>query len=542
MLRAIRCLSVIVLLSGLAFGQSTVKPLTFDVADVHTSKSSIIPQMSGGNLRGTRYEIRNASMVDLIKTAYGVDDDKVVGGPAWLGSDRFDVIAKAPAGATAETAKTMLQNLLADRFKLAVHNDTKPLPVYVLTVGKNGSKLKASTSTDTGCKGQPQPPPAPGAIPPGVVSCHNLTSAQIADNFRQMAPGYLDHPVIDSTKLEGSWDFDIKWTGRGQLAAAGSDGISFFDAVDKQLGLKLELQKIAMPIIAVDSVNQKPSDNLPGVGESLPAEAPVEFEAAVIKPSAPDSPQQGVGFRYSPGGRIDGVGSLKDLVAVAMEIPPNLSNDLLVGLPKFASTTRYDIVAKTPSTGIGAPDRTGGRDVPPPISVALMMLRTLMEDQFGLKAHKEDQQATSYAILVPKGEPKLKKADPSERAGCKPDPGAAPVNGNPTPMIAYTCQNTTIADLAKNVEQWAPAYIDHPVVDTSGLQGGWDFTLYWTPRGNLQGAPRPAGSGSDVVSALDPGGLSVFEAMEKELGLKLEVGKHMVSVTVVDHLEEKPKN
>jgi uncharacterized protein (TIGR03435 family) len=170
------------------------------------------------------------------------------------------------------------------------------------------------------------------------------------------------------------------------------------------------------------------------------------------------------------------------------------------------------------------------------------MLRTLMEDQFGLKAHKEDQQATSYAVVVPKGEPKMKKADPSERAGCKPDPNAIPTAGNPGPMIAWTCQNTTIAEFAQNIAQWAGGYIDHPVVDTTGIPGGWDFSLYWTPRGNLQAPPRPAGAGGDVVSALDPGGLSVFEAIEKELGLKLEVGKHLVSVTVVDHLDEKPKN
>ena len=94
--------------------------------------------------------------------------------------------------------------------------------------------------------------------------------------------------MVDSTGLKGSWDFDIKWTGRGQLAAAGADGISIFDAVDKQLGLKLELQKVPMPVIVVDSVNEKPTDNPPGAATSLPP-TPTEFEVAVVKPSTPDS-------------------------------------------------------------------------------------------------------------------------------------------------------------------------------------------------------------------------------------------------------------
>jgi uncharacterized protein (TIGR03435 family) len=170
------------------------------------------------------------------------------------------------------------------------------------------------------------------------------------------------------------------------------------------------------------------------------------------------------------------------------------------------------------------------------------MLRSLLEDQFGLKTHQEEQQATVYAIVVPKGQSKLKKAEDSERAGCKPDPGAAPVTGNPAPTIAFSCKNTTMAEFATNVQQWAGGYIDHPVVDTSGLEGGWDFTLYWTPRGALQAPPRPAGAPGDVVAAADPGGLTVFEAIERELGLKLEVQKHPIPVTVVDHLEEKPKN
>ena len=81
-----------------------------------------------------------------------------------------------------------------------------------------------------------------GALPttPIEVACHGLTSAEIADNLHNMAGGYLRQPVVDATNLKDTGGFDIKWTARGQLETAGTDGISIFDAVEKQLGLKID--------------------------------------------------------------------------------------------------------------------------------------------------------------------------------------------------------------------------------------------------------------------------------------------------------------
>jgi uncharacterized protein (TIGR03435 family) len=218
-----------VLLTGVAFAQSAP---VFDVADVHVSARSTNPYMTGGVLRGTRYDIRRATMVDLISTAYGVDGDKVAGGPSWLDTDRFDIIAKAPNSTSPETLKLMLQALLAERFKLVVHKDTKPMPAFVLSVGKGKPKLKeaAEGSGKGGCEGQPQNP-QPGAIPYIVMSCHSVTmeafARQLHDNF---GGNYITNPVVDQTGLKGAWDFELKWHGRGQLARAGADGITIFDA------------------------------------------------------------------------------------------------------------------------------------------------------------------------------------------------------------------------------------------------------------------------------------------------------------------------
>ncbi len=180
-------------------------------------------------------------MLDLIKTAYEADGDTVTGGPGWLESDRFDVIAKAPANTSPATVKLMLQALLADRFQLAVHNDTRPLAGFMLSVGRGKPKMKpADGSGDTGCQEQRRPPsPDAGGIPPRLVACRNMTMEAFAPVLRGLDGGYLTGPVLNQTGLMGAWDFDITWNQK-RAVLAGDDSITIFDAVDKQLGLKLE--------------------------------------------------------------------------------------------------------------------------------------------------------------------------------------------------------------------------------------------------------------------------------------------------------------
>lgn len=518
-------------LSAFAFAQTDSKP-AFVSADVHpVPLLRLGDNMSGGVLRGGRYEVRSATMVDLVRLAYGVEVDRILGGPAWLETDRFDVLATAPAGATADSAKLMLQALLADRFGLVVHPDERPLPVYVLTMGK-GNKMKASADSAGGCQGTQQPPAA-GATPAAVISCKGMTMDAFAENIHQMANGYFDHPVVNQTKLAGEWDFDLSWTPRGALSTAGPDGVSVFDAIDRQLGLKVEPQKMAMPVLFVEKANEKPTPNAPGI--AIEPEPPVEFEAADIKSSQPGA--QGFRFLYQPGGRINGEGSLADFIGSAFGVPPNQRADLVVGLPPFAATARYEIIAKTPSSGAGAATHDGGRDTPPPLSVALEMLHNMLNQRFKLKTHAETQEVTVYALTVDRGGPRMTKSDGSSRAACKPDPNGAPASTNGTPSIAMRCTNTSMEEFVRQIANAAGGYIDHPSVDASGLSDRYDFVLYWTPKNALHPVQPNA---TDAGAAVDPGGLSVFEAIQKELGLKLDVAKRRIPVTVIDHLEEKP--
>ncbi len=136
MMRALACIGIAALAAGGAFPQSTESRPKFEVADVHVSPQTVNRFTRGGALHGGRYEFKNASMLDLVSSAYGVEGDKVLGGPTWLEMDRFDVIAKASAGSSPETLNLMLQSLLADRFNLTIHQESKPMPAIFADSGE----------------------------------------------------------------------------------------------------------------------------------------------------------------------------------------------------------------------------------------------------------------------------------------------------------------------------------------------------------------------------------------------------------------------
>jgi uncharacterized protein (TIGR03435 family) len=465
-------------------------------------------------------------MLDLVASAYGMEPEKVLGGPSWLETDRFDILAKAPTSATNATAKLMLRSLLADRFKLIVRNEDKQMNAWAMTAPKPGSQIKkAAAGGPTNCNGEPSDPPNT------VLVCKNVPIAVLGQLLRQLDPVTFDSPVTDMTGMEGSWDFQLTFTNRLALAAAGNSAIPLQEALEKQLGIKVELQKRAIATLVVDSVNRKPTDNVPGIEKMLPV-VPTEFEVAELKPSAPNSPLRG---GLQPGGRIDVQGfSIKQLILVATGLAtpnqnPGAGNvaDLISG-PKFMDTEHYDIVAKAP-----ADVALSGTDVD--ADTILAMLRNLLIDRFKIKYHIEDQPINVYALTAPRRE-RLKQADPASRSTCK---RLVAANASGLPTATLTCQNTTLAQLAEKLPAMAPAYVDHPAVDATGLEAGFDFALSWTPRANFDGGQRgqnPAGGGA----ASDPnGGLSLFEGVEK-LGLKLEVRKQPYPVLVIDHIEQKP--
>jgi uncharacterized protein (TIGR03435 family) len=236
----------ILLPSAICLAQSPDAP-KFEIADVHLSAktTNAFPQTSPA--RNGRYQIKTASMVDLISIAYGFAADKVLGGPNWIEMDRFDVIAKLPPDSTPETQKLMLQSLLEDRFKLVVRKETKPLPTYALVAGKKPQLKTAEGTEETGCKPKTSTGGPPGEnsirlftsnadgatttidLGPGMTiqfMCRNITMAQFAGGVRGMMGGAAvgTNQVLDETGLKGVWNFDVKWSWQlnGPFMASGS--------------------------------------------------------------------------------------------------------------------------------------------------------------------------------------------------------------------------------------------------------------------------------------------------------------------------------
>src|SRR6185436_5112494 len=146
---------------------------------------------------------------------------------------------KAPQETKPEAVRLMLQSLLAERFKLVIHPDTRPMSGYVLTLGKDKHKLKEATGPGAGCQGNPPPQPPP-PVPINTGSCKGVTMEQFAQLLRQLGNGYITTPIQDQTGLKGYWDFDVRFTPFQALSRAGADGVTVFAMVEQQLGLKLE--------------------------------------------------------------------------------------------------------------------------------------------------------------------------------------------------------------------------------------------------------------------------------------------------------------
>jgi uncharacterized protein (TIGR03435 family) len=524
-------------LAGPALAQPAPPAGKFEIADVRVSDRQINIGVTGNAIREGRYELHNATMVDLIRIAHGVDAEKVVGGPNWLELDRYTVIAKAPAGTSIENARLMLRAVLADRFKLTVHEDTRPLTAFAMTVAGKHKMKEAAGGGAPGCQPQPPPqPPEPGVIPKQAAICRGMTMAALAQLLPRAAGAYLPNPVFDQTGLQGAFDFEMSWHPRQLLAQAGTDGVSIFDALEKQLGLKLELKDTPTSALVVDSVERKPTPNAPDIAKALPPPSPPEFEVATIKPTSPD--QKGTNAQIRPTGMVNVVGMpLRQLMQLAWD----LQSDDLIDAPQWTTTARFDLVARAFAS-------TTNTDQPPiEIDTLRQMLRTFLTERFQIKTHVETREVNGYVLSAPK--PRLAKADPSSRTRCTEGPAtnsADPRNRNPILSRLITCQNMTMGQFAERLQSLANGYVRVPAVDATGLEGGYTFTVNFSPIGVFQGGPGRGGDagpvgGGAALSASEPNGaLSLPEALDRQLGLKLELQKRPMQVLVFDSIAEKP--
>lgn len=190
-----------------------------------------------------RFAINGITTKGLIAYAYDVRDFQVSGGPSWVGSAEYDIVAKPQGEASGQRILAMARGLLAERFNLTLHHESKEMPVLALAVAKGGPRLQPSAGTGG--------PEVRGGR--GRLVARNVTMGLLA---AQLAGRVLDRPVLDRTGIAGEFDINLEWT-----PDESSDlGPSIFTALQEQLGLKLESQKGVVDVLVVDHV-ERPSAN-----------------------------------------------------------------------------------------------------------------------------------------------------------------------------------------------------------------------------------------------------------------------------------------
>ncbi len=214
-----------------ALAQET-KPPAFLNVDVHPSAANA--EMVGGRFRaGSRFEASGYTMLDLISRAYNLPWDRIADGPWWIGGDRFDLIAAIPPRVPASASQPMIQAVLAERFQLKAHEETRPVPGYALLSGKQ-PHLKDSTGGESRCQYKRERTTI-------TLDCTNMPMDQLARDLQDYAQEFFDRPLSDKTGLTGRYDFSLTWTQREQMRVRNAEGeltgITPQAALEKQLGL-----------------------------------------------------------------------------------------------------------------------------------------------------------------------------------------------------------------------------------------------------------------------------------------------------------------
>ena len=165
----------------------------------------------------------------------------------------FDIVAKPPAEYKHEQLQYLLRNLLADRFKLSVHNETRPVSVFALVVARGGAKLHESAGPRTYLTGRP-----------GLIEGKRRSIAELVDALANV----LGQPIVDQTGLKAMYDLKLEWTPDappqspvGDTVAGAEPELSLFTALQEQLGLKLESQKVPTDVVVVDHIERAPTEN-----------------------------------------------------------------------------------------------------------------------------------------------------------------------------------------------------------------------------------------------------------------------------------------
>jgi len=324
-----------------------------------------------------------------------------------------------------------------------------------------------------------------------------------------VATGQLGSMVIpmEQVKMPGVDEIPTEWTKLPSEQTAGSN-----------VAADHAPSSTPPTVVDVESVKQQPTPNVADIDNHLPP-PPAKFDVAVIQPSHPGE----IRFKMNAEGNTVHIqyATLQTLISGSFNIP----SWRIVNKPKWLDGQHYDIIGN-----IATSDASPIQGVQPSVGIddAWEMTRSILASRFKLTTHTDQQPSDVYALLTAK--PKMKKAAKPNMNKANPERSficyeAAGVGGNPVLSRHISCQNITMSQLTTELSSRASGYLPVPVIDATGLGGTYDFTLNFSNQTDLK----------------KPGAISLFDAMKKQLGLKLEKrDKFPMPVLVIDHIEEQP--
>jgi uncharacterized protein (TIGR03435 family) len=283
---------VCLLLSAVVSGQGAP---SFEVASIRPSSDQVAQVSAGMRIAGSQVRLVAMSLKEYIVIAYGVKPQQIVG-PDWLGQTRFDLAATIPAGGSAEQVPEMLRALLADRFQMTMHRETKEFPVYALGVAKGGPRIQPSTAPvptaeTTGEKTPAVNVTASGSSAGSTVDLGRGSSLAFGNNrlevkkmtmasFAEVLTRFVDRAVLDETRLTGEYDVTLNIAPEDYMPLMVRSGVNAGVALPPQalrllegantdplsgplrdVGLTLESRKAPLEVVVVDAISKTPTEN-----------------------------------------------------------------------------------------------------------------------------------------------------------------------------------------------------------------------------------------------------------------------------------------
>jgi uncharacterized protein (TIGR03435 family) len=249
-MKAIATLLCVALAIGSAYGQPVLP--AFEVVSVRPNASGSL-ESNSGRVAGHRYTATNASLISLLRVAYGIQEFQIAGQPRWADVERYDIVATIPDGGRPEDWRLMLQTLLRDRFKLVTHREQRSGPIFAMMVAKSGHKLTAADpskcshpSGSCGFNGSPT-----------QVDGMSVTTGDLAARLSRS----IGVMVVDKTGLESKFDITLQWTVEDQFRGRGASASpTIFTAIQEQLGLRLESTTGPVDVLVINSAEKPAAD------------------------------------------------------------------------------------------------------------------------------------------------------------------------------------------------------------------------------------------------------------------------------------------